>query len=221
MFQLYDFSQSLAAQGIISDEYLDGGETFTDIKGPRKEIEVSQSTTNDIFLIYCTLNEKLAALWNLYKHEKEKKLTAVSFDEWDPFTRKLTLDERELVKPVSNNVIICDKKCVKNEKTGRTTLFSTVRVATERSDSSLVRFKADEDNLYKFGRITKIFQHRHWEKITTFCNIEVLEDAHFDSSLSLWRCPGLRGSSKTLVALDYIEHPVAYAVDTEGIFILN
>lgn len=222
VFQLYDFSQTLAALGIISEKYLDGGEFFDEDKGYHKEIILPTSTINELFNIYCSFDNRLEALWNIYKHEKEQNVTSVSFSEWNPHTRKLTAAERELLKPIVNTALSYDKKSLKNTTTGRISTFSTIRVATEHSDSSLLCINPSYENCHdrKFGRIVKIFQHQQWKKKNTFCIVECLEDVHYDTKLRMWKCQSLRGVMRKTVSLDNLECPVAYSVDQDGIFIL-
>ncbi|CAC5425076.1 unnamed protein product [Mytilus coruscus] len=102
--QLYDFSQTLASIGIIGNKYLEGGTLELDeaVHHSYSKIRIKKDTVDELFNYYCSQNQQLSSLWNLYIVEKSCSARGkifVEFDEWEPVGRSLLPHDKSLTEP--------------------------------------------------------------------------------------------------------------------------
>lgn len=191
---MYDFSQNLAAIGIIAEQYLEGGnlelEQSTDHWKNRKTT-LTIDTLNEIFKIYCSKNVNLENLWNLFliengELENNYGTWIGSFSEWEPVGRSLLPREKNLTQPLTTCASKMSKYNLTDEESGRITTFSTTKVSSEHCNSSVVCLNPMSAlSEMKFGKILQIFQHQWQNKPTVFCKINII-DTTYDPSVGLW-----------------------------------
>lgn len=213
--------------GIIKPIFLEGGDNCEmdhDDRRRTKGIKLTKAVQNDIHAFYRKALPELEALWQVYHSERKQRKTAIAFADWEPFGRNLSPSEKMLMQPLEEHAKSVNMYYLKNQESGRVTVFSTGKMATEDGDSSVVCISQETNNPndVEVGKIVQLFEHNYLMKKYVFCTVEIIPvEKHKQTGLMKCRRGELHGLTQTTVEINNVSLPLVTAEDEDGVWILR